>query len=114
MAADAAVCLEPFLSVFDIAGRGGFRSPRLLSLTAGSWNSEAQNSSQNSQHDEIRCFAVHLNLPQGNALNSLRNSREQLWLAVFDGSYTVSDPGPQVLCNALRNVNTLYQTLRHI
>src|SRR5207247_10583828 len=97
MAADAAVCLEAFLSVFDIAGRDGFRSPRLRSLTAGYWNSEAQNSSQNSQHDEIRCSAVHLNLPLGNALHRLRNSIDQSRLAFFHDGQSASDRGPQVL-----------------
>ena len=58
MAACAAVRLELFLSVLDVARRRSFRPPRLLlSLPFEYWNSEAQQCCQNSRHKHK--YAVH-------------------------------------------------------
>src|SRR5204862_3182835 len=57
--AGAAVLLELFLSVLDIARGRTFRSPKLLrSLPSGSWNCGAQKYSKNSQHE----YALQLDL----------------------------------------------------
>jgi len=61
MAADAAVCLEAFLSVFDIAGRDGFAFAEAAELDRRLLKLRSSEQFPKSQHDEIRCFAVHLN-----------------------------------------------------